>query len=393
MLHYYSFKNFQSFRDTQTVSFTLTNQAPERGWEDIAPSGQRLSTAMAVMGANGSGKTALLKPLVFVINFIKSSFHASPEEAILVTSYAGFEEEPTEIELVAEDKHGVVWKYILKLTQERVLYEALYQKKTRFNFVFVREWNGHAYDIKQHKDFDFNKDEAMKVRQNASLISTALQYGVEIFGHKAFSEFATNIDIFGRDAFHSPDIFWAAEHYHKDPESMLLMTELLTKWDLGLIDLRIEEEERTFPDGKKRKWYFPLGLHKNKQGKTFELPLFLESSGTQSFFVLLSKLLPVLKAGGLAVIDEIEKDLHPHMVEPILDLFTDPNINQHKAQIIFTCHSPEVLDFLQKSQVIFVEKNECESVAYRGDEITGLRSDDNLRAKYMSGALGAVPWL
>lgn len=392
MLHYYSFKNFQSFRDAQEVSFILNSKVPQRGWEAISPSGQRLSTAVAVMGANGSGKTALLKPLVFAIEFMNSSFRNSPDDEISVTPYMGNEDEPTEIELVAEDEKGTIWKYVLKATKKRVIHEALYQKVKRFNYVFVRDWNGKSYDIKQ-QNFALNKEEAMKVRQNASLLSTASQYGVDVFGHKAFASFVFNLDIFGRDKFFTHDIFSAAESYHHNSASMDLMTKFLTAWDLGLSDLSVEEEEITLQNGQKSKFFLPYGLHKNKTGDTFKLPLFEESSGTQSCFVLLSKLLPVLQGGGLAVIDEIENDLHPHMVEPILDLFTDPNINMHNAQIIFTCHSPEILDFLQKSQVIFVEKNDCESVAFRGDEISGLRSDDNLRAKYMSGALGAVPWL
>lgn len=392
MLHYYSFKNFQSFKDAQEVSFMLNSQVPHRGWEAISSSGQRLSTAVAVMGANGSGKTALLKPLVFAVEFMSSSFHYFPEDEIPLIPYIGYEDEPTEIELVAEDKYGTVWKYVLKATKKRVIHEALYQKVKRFNYVFVRDWNGKSYDIKQ-QNFALNKEEAMKVRQNASLLSTASQYGVDVFGHKAFASFVFNLDLEGRDQVTTHMILKAAESYHHNAASMGLMTKFLTEWDLGLSGLKIEEEELTFQGGQKSKYFIPFGLHKNRTGGTFQLPLFEESSGTQSCFVLLSKLLPVLQDGGLAVIDEIENDLHPHMVEPILDLFTDPNINTHNAQIIFTCHSPEVLDFLQKSQVIFVEKNDCESVAFRGDEISGLRSDDNLRAKYMSGALGAVPWL
>lgn len=393
MLHQYSFKNFQSFKDTHVVSLKLNNQVPSRGWEANSQSGQRLSTALAVMGANGSGKTALLKPLVFVIDFIKHSFHAQPESDIPVIPYIGYEDEATEIELEMEDNKGTLWKYILKLTPKRVIYEALYRKKIRYNYVFIREWNGKSYTIRQ-QNFDLNREESLKARPNASLISTAAQYGVEIFGQDTFADFVTNINISGRaDSFPLSEIIGAAGIYFNDTEAMDLMTQLLTQWDLGLSDISLQEKEIALKDGESKKVYLPFGVHTNKDGEVFRLPLYRESSGTQSLFILLSKLLPILKNGGLAVIDEIENDLHPHMVEPILDLFSNTNTNPNNAQIIFTCHSPEVLDFLQKGQVIFVEKNDCESEAFRGDEINGLRSDDNFRAKYMSGALGAVPWL
>jgi predicted ATPase len=120
----------------------------------------------------------------------------------------------------------------------------------------------------------------------------------------------------------------------------------------------------------------------------------MESTGTQGALVLLSRLLPVLQSGGLAVIDEFESDLHPHMLEPILDLFANPATNPHGGQLLFTCHAMEVLNIVHKSQVMLVGKDEHnESSAWRLDSVDGIRSDDNLYAKYMAGAYGAVPQL
>ena len=85
--------------------------------------------------------------------------------------------------------------------------------------------------------------------------------------------------------------------------------------------------------------------------------------------------------------------MHPHMIEPILELFASRATNPHQAQIIFTSHSVEVMNLLGKSQVILVEKTHCESEAWRLDSMGGVRSQDNLYAKYMSGAYGAVPQL
>ena len=134
-----------------------------------------------------------------------------------------------------------------------------------------------------------------------------------------------------------------------------------------------------------------LGKHRNRSAE-YRLPFAFESSGTQGAFVLLSRLLHALEIGGLAVIDELEADLHPHMLEPILDLFGNPDTNPHDAQLLFTCHAMEILNLLHKSQVMLVEKNsECESSAIRMDAVEGIRNDDNFYAKYMAGAYGAVP--
>ncbi len=46
------------------------------------------------------------------------------------------------------------------------------------------------------------------------------------------------------------------------------------------------------------------------------------------------------------------------MLLPIMDLFLKSSTNLHDAQIVFTCHAVEILNLLQKSQVMLVEKDE-----------------------------------
>jgi predicted ATPase len=88
----------------------------------------------------------------------------------------------------------------------------------------------------------------------------------------------------------------------------------------------------------------------------------------------------------------MESDLHPHLIPLILDLFSDPDINPKRAQLLFTCHHVEILNTLSKEQVILVEKDaDCVSHAYRLSDIKGVRRDDNYFANYNAGRYGAVP--
>jgi uncharacterized protein len=393
MLHYYSFSNYQSFREHTKVSLVLGKKTPVHSWERTAISGERLSTALAVFGANAAGKTALLKPLAFVSWFISSSFSHGAEEPILFTPHFACEGSPLEIEIEAEDAKGDLWRYELTATTKRVIREALYKKQKRYSYVFIRDWNesSRSYEIKQ-QGFGFAPAEARKVRPNASLISTAAQYGVEIAQYLAgYSSVATNITFFGRQKFQTGHMSYASELFANNDSLQKRMIKLLKRWDLGLSDVRSRSIEVQKRDGSSEKKWMSFGVHQTRDGVSAELPMDLESSGTQSAFVLLSRLLVVLDQGGVALIDEMESDLHPNLVEPVLELFADEKTNPNGAQIIFTCHSTKVLDILSKAQVMFVQKNECESEAYRGDDIQGLRSDDNLRAKYEAGALSAVP--
>jgi hypothetical protein len=396
MLHFYAFSNFQSFFDRTEISLALSAKTSTKSWTVQSASGDRYTTALAILGANGAGKTALIKPLAFVDWFFRHSFAAKPDQRIPITPHFSSPESPTEIELEAEDKQGTVWRYVLKLTPKRVLYEALFKKKERFSYVFIREWDEATdqYLIKQ-QGFNFAIAEARKVRPNASLISTAAQYGVEVALHLLNFNLVSNVGIIGRHHFNRSQLAHAAHLYGVSDDLRLKMVSLLKGWDLGLSDVLVEElvlpDAESKGEGKPEKSWIAKGIHRTRSGELVPLLMELESSGTQAAYVLLSRLLDVLSEGGVAAIDEMESDLHPHMLEPILDLFADPEANPHHAQLIFTCHSPEVLDLLQKSQVMLVEKTNCESVAYRADSIQRLRSDDNFRAKYMAGALGAVP--
>lgn len=399
MLQAYSVKNFLSFRERTEVSLRMTQKASTQGWDETSATGQRLATALAVIGANGSGKTSLLKPLAFAGWFISNSFQTMAPNALLpLKPHFAAPDEPTELEIEADDREGVLWKYVLRATPQRVLHEALYRKNIGFSYVFVRDWDEGAqqYSIKQ-QNFGFNPAEAKKVRPNASLISTAAQYGVDIAKRMASINVSTNLNVNGRVPPDAQSLL-AAKFFHDDSALRSQMERLLRSWDLGLTGVVIREHQFPQPPGFKlpegavmASQLITYGVHELKDGRRHELPMEEESNGTRTAFVTLWRLLSVLAVGGIAVIDELENDMHPHMLEPLLDLFASPKTNPYQAQILFTCHSAEVLNLLGKSQVMLVQKDSCESEAWRLDSMAGVRSQDNLYAKYMSGAFGAVP--
>lgn len=397
MLHYYAFSNVQSFPDRTEVSLRLTEKSSARGWIRTGHGGQRLSTAIAALGANGAGKTSLLKPLAFIVWFIRGSFVGlKPEQRIPIDAHFASVDEPSEFEVEGEDRDGVVWRYIVRMTSKQVLHESLYRKRERFGYVFIRDWDEatRSYQIKQ-QDFGFSPAEASKVRQNASLIATAAQYGVDIAKHITEIRLHTNVDSTGRHGLDHATLLDAADFFAKETELQEQMKELLGSWDLGLQDVQLREltvnASATAEPSEEKKVWIPWGVHTSKSGQAHEVSFFRESTGTQAAFVLLSKLLPALAHGGIALIDEFENDLHPLMIEPILSLFDNPATNPNDAQIILSCHSAEVLNLLHKAQIYLVEKDHCESRAWRLDSMQGVRSDDNFASKYLSGAYGAIP--
>lgn len=392
------YANYYSFYEPVEISFEV-GKKPSASFYDVALDGdRRVNKVIAVVGANGSGKTHFLRPLAFLSWFVSSSFlKAKPDSPIPFKAHALHEDEPSEIELRFNLLNGIEYKYHVILLKNDVILEALYKKTSQqYSYIFVRErQDDGTYSVKKKdKDFPFKKSEAEKIKANASLLSAASVYGTrEVYPVVNFFNYITsNITVFGRAHYSRGHLMTAAKFLYFNQEIKAQVNSILLELDLGLAEIDIVEYQQNISEENSESEYIPWGIHRTTQGE-FKLPFDDESSGTQSAFVLLCRLLSALSKGGIAVIDELDNDLHPHMLPKILDLFKFEHTNPHQAQLIFSCHTPEILDILQKHQVYLIEKKDLHSEAWRLDEVVGIRADDNLYAKYQAGALGAIPHL
>lgn len=397
MLHTLRFSNFFSFADETEVSFVL--DARSNGTESSfasAATDRRLSKLLAVVGANGAGKTNVIKALDFVCWFITKSFFMESGQSLAVKPHAFAQNDISRFELEFE-AYGKLYRYALALNRERVLSESLRVKTSRlFSTLFTRDWDeATGTETIQQRGFGLPQKQAEKVKPLASLISMAEQFGVKT-AHaivEILDRRHSNVGAIGRQAFQGArDVLSAAKFFAESETHRSRMATLLNQWDFGLKDVRMENL-RTMNEGKEEEVLVPFGVHYDGENE-MKLPMFAESSGTQAAFVMLADLLPILADGGSVIFDELEADLHPLMLEPILNLFINTKTNPHNAQLIFTCHSVEILNLLKKGQIMLVEKNEnCRSEAWRLSDMEGVRADDNFYAKYMAGAYGAVPML
>ena len=324
------------------------------------------------------------------------------KEPIPVDSFAFSDDKDrvSEFELVFEH-NGEVYQYVLHLCRTHIVKEELYRKEEtqHFNYLFKRTWNPQtgSSDIVQRINL---KTEVIKeiLRKNVSLIAASVAIKHELLTDIAsfWGKIISNVNRLGKSwdtsSLGDRGLGEATEAYNKNQALFSKVVQFLKDIDLGLDDVSIKAEEARNPKtGEARKIYFPYGIHKVKE-KQYELPFTFESSGTKNMFVLLHFLMPAIEQGGIAVIDELEIDLHPHALPQIVELFANPATNPKNSQLLFTSHSLEVLNHLEKEQIVLVEKmEECKSKIYRLYELKGIRRDDNIYAKYMAGAYGAVP--
>ena len=136
------------------------------------------------------------------------------------------------------------------------------------------------------------------------------------------------------------------------------------------------------------------GVGKDGMAEMFSLELADESDGTRRLMALAPGIERVLSKGGVFLVDELDRELHPLLAEFVISKFQSPETNPGHAQLIFTTHDTELLnmEIIRKDQVYFVDKDRQSGVS----ELFNLtefqvRTNDNIRKAYMAGKYGAVP--
>ena len=93
---------------------------------------------------------------------------------------------------------------------------------------------------------------------------------------------------------------------------------------------------------------------------------------------------------------EIERSLHPSLVEMIIKFFNNTEINKGNAQLIFNTHDTNLLslDIFRKDQIWFAEKDLKKGATdlYPLDDFS-VRKNENIQKGYLSGRYGAIPFV
>ena len=101
-----------------------------------------------------------------------------------------------------------------------------------------------------------------------------------------------------------------------------------------------------------------------------------------------------LRTGGILLVDELERELHPMLVNFIISKFQSKKSNPDGAQLVFTTHDTELMsmELLRKDQLYFADKDPADgsSELYSISEFS-TRTTDNIRKGYLAGKYGATP--
>jgi uncharacterized protein len=375
----FGLKNFFSFKEGVDISFRLGANVPKS-----ISQGKDFAPVLCFKGANGAGKTHLIRGVSFLTDFCTKSFSWDPEANILVENYY---RNGMDSEFYVEFYHDKAeYRYELTVNRTHVVREVIYRtlkKKTR---LIERVGNEIVYATKPLEEL-----KKLRLRKNVSIISLANQYqspGLESV-YKFFSLIATNVNWAGlRDQWVT--IENAAALMKEQPTFLKFAADFIRKCDIGISNILIHEIE----DKEGDKTPFPIFVHK-VGGKDEAVIDEFESSGTKALFRFLGIYKLMLDTGGVLALDEFDINLHPHILPKLVNLFLDPKINKNDAQLLFTTHDGKILDLLGKYRTYLVAKEDNESFAYRLDEVGGdiIRNDRPLFPVYDEGKIGGVPRL
>ncbi len=370
-------KNFFCFHEGIDISFELSQNCP-----DSISRGKEVANVLCVKGANASGKTNALKILPTIGQFCSRSFALKPDEEIKIETFFN-NKKPAEFYLEF-DIDRIKYRYELVVTSQKVISEKIFRIIKRETLIIERKENDFIKCIKGYADL-----KKIKLRSNASLISTAWQYEINSIKmlYHIFDNILSNVNYLGLSE-HKLDIFMVSEIYNANNDLFEFIKDIIRSCDLGVMDIKIMNNTNT--DGKV--FYFPMFYYKVKQN-TYSLSFYNQSSGTRALYLDLILYWYALRSGSVLVMDEFDINFHPLILPKLVELFTSSKSNPQNVQFLFTTHNTEIMDVMGKYRTILVNKDDNESYGYRLDEIPGdmVRNDRSIIPIYNAGKIGGIP--
>ena len=402
MILEFSVKNFLSFKEKVTFSM-IANSNKELNDNYVEIGGNKVLKSAAIYGANASGKSNLFEILARVVSMLRSSNSVDINAKLPLIPFKldkGSVNKPSEFEIkFILDETRYVYGFIAD--KDKIYDEYLYYYPNGRETKIFDRTNINEYSYTQ-KDEKILREIEAKNAQNKFFLATATNWNFD--KTKAAYNFLTNgigtcnnLEILKNMAY---KMYETNSDYLKD-----FAIDFLQKADFNIEDYKISQIDvpgefltaipefiaKTLPD--KPKAYQVLFKYKNSDNY---LSIDEESLGTQMIFAFIPFLADSLKNKKVLIIDELDKSLHPFLVQYIVEIFNDVEINKNGSQLIFNTHDTNLLDLniLRRDQIWFTEKNKetGESDLYSLSDFS-VRKQENVEKGYMLGRYGAVPFI
>ena len=410
-------RNYLSIRDQQELSFVAKAPASELVVE--ISKGVFLYKLGILYGSNASGKSNMLIALNEIFHILVSQKTDAKQKIEGYVPFALTKNEPTKMH-VSFYANDIRYDYDVIFDGERIINEVLSYYPNGFKALFYKRSfvaDNVQAEIKFGRSLKLLPRTKDSIRENTlnnhSVLSVcrkaALKEDIEPFT-KLHNYIMNNYhDVDGDTDSGLADILTNA---FKDKRKYKFFTQMLKKADLNIMEYRpiienrvipLEYRERilkeNIPERMKEVLLRPtddtISFLNHSNNGNFEIPIELQSKGTQKYICILDALYDMVTANHVYYLDELGEDLHYDLLFYYLSVFV---FNSDKSQLIITSQETTLLlqDLINENRgvVWFVDKNHdtASSEYSRGDSF-GLHKNLSLYNSYRIGRLGAKPEL
>ena len=426
MLLQFTVDNFRSFGKPQTLDLTASNGIKDNKGNGTSPLGigsgtSRVVNALALYGANSSGKSNLLTAIHTMRFMVLDSVRLHEGDALdytpfLLTTRAL---RPTHCQAIYyEPESRGTYTYGFEYTEQSIEKEWLIAKWPGRSEKKLFSRIGREVEIDDRSYPEGIKAKELSLNNNRLFLSLAGQAGGEI-SNSVINWFKEKLRVIS--GIEGSYAYSTRKRVFTNPEVKERVQAFLCKMDLGFNTIeahKVDFETLGYPPGMPKELIAQLkkdpliqvsSIHKvyNESGEitstqSFDLDA-QESAGTNKIFSLSAPLLDALSGGMTLLVDELDSQMHPLISWRLVEMFNSATENPRSAQLVFTTHDTNLLSskLFRRDQIWFTEKDSVENTTLYSMldapefKEKGLvpRNDTNYQKNYIQGKFGAIPFL
>lgn len=409
MLKEFSVKNFLSFKEEVSFSMEALTDSVTEYLDNVSKiNDNEILKVASIYGPNASGKSNLLKAIMFFKSAVLSNFSEFSSnditnknlDALNQFVFTDKENNKTYFKFFSVNEK-YEFGYELELSRLKddfvvISYESMSFKDADMDeFIGVYERIGHNIELsdgleKVLSTKEFNISNQVSV---LSFINTLyVKKGEDNPGYldliaNFYSEISSIIIIKSFRDMKNKNAFLS--FVYKQDNFKQFVVKKLNDFDIRIKDIEIDDS-----DGK-----FKFNIIREIDKEIYSLDLYSESDGTLSLIYLLPMVYSLQLTSKILLVDELDAHLHPKLTREIVKSFQSKT--NKNAQLIFTSHDITNMDndLFRRDEIWFVVKDEKYSsdifsltdiVNYKGEKV---RKDAKFNKQYLEGRYGADPFI
>ena len=436
MLYRFIIDNYRSFGET--TQFDMFPNPKRENMKDhvYMNNGVQLLKMAALYGANGAGKSNLLKALSF-LKTLCTEMNAHPQKEWYKSWYfknrfrlpPRSNDEPISM-LIEFSTQSDTFLYNVEITPDGISKEELsisgLGEKDNMP-IYIRDKSHVAFsriNIPEAISELFDRQLDSLPGSSVLAINSMLQFVKSKYLNDVYHWLRFDFVVIGADN----SIPHIIDLYFRDKNLINFTSDIMAKIDVGIQSMRMENKPfeewlnsldeseranmlRSFPEGnintfirveENRPSFFVhdeagrrivseiMFRQMGANGYTDDMDIQTQSDGTVRLFALLPYIYWAIKRDMCIIVDELNRSIHPHLTRELVRFFGNQQTN---GQLIFTTHEDYLLDqreLLRPDEVWMLDKKDAITRLYSLNSFK-LHKTLSVQNGYMEGRYGGVP--